>query len=58
MDFAAFKDWALLGLLGGGVYILWQLKDAVSALNIQVAVIIERTSSHEKRIENLEAKIV
>lgn len=61
MDFNAFKDWVLLGLLSGAVYILWQakdamneLKDSIIELNLKMAVIIERTDSHEKRIEKLE----
>jgi hypothetical protein len=61
MGFNEFKDWVLLGLLSGSVYILWQakeiadkLKNGVNELNIKIAVIIERTDSHEKRIERLE----
>lgn len=54
MDFLAFKDWVLLGLLSGGVYILWQLKDSVQQLNVQIAVVIERMNNHEKRLEKLE----
>lgn len=61
MDFIAFKDWAFLGILSGGIcagcYILWELKKSVDALNIQIAIIIERTDNHEKRIEKLEEKI-
>lgn len=56
MDFLAFKDWTLLGLLTGGVYILWQLKASVDQLNVQIAVVIERMNNHEKRIEKLEDK--
>lgn len=56
MDFTAFKDWVFLGLLSGGVGILYSLKNGIEALNIKMAVIIERTSNHEKRIENLENK--
>jgi len=26
MDFIAFKDWALLGLLSGLIYIFWEFK--------------------------------
>jgi hypothetical protein len=56
MDFAAFKDWAFLGVLTGGVYILWQIKTSVDELNVKIAVVINRTDSHEKRIEKLEEK--
>jgi hypothetical protein len=55
MDFAAFKDWALLGLTSGGVYILWKLVGSVDALNLRVAVVFEKLSGHEKRIEKLES---
>jgi hypothetical protein len=57
MDFNAFKEWAFLGLLSGGVYILYTLKQAIDDLNIKMAVIIEKTGNHERRIENLENKI-
>lgn len=58
MDFNAFKDWALLGILSLGLtgfaYILWELKKSVDLLNIQIAVIIQRTDGHEERIKKLE----
>lgn len=57
MDFEGFKEWVFLGLLSGGVYILWTLKLSIEDLNIKMAVIIERTSNHEKRIEKLESEI-
>jgi hypothetical protein len=57
MDFNEFKEWAFLGLLSGGVYILYTLKQAIDDLNIKMAVIIEKTGNHERRIENLESKV-
>ena len=65
MDFSAFKDWVMLGLLGGLVYVIWEAKNVIAVkldsldtsvkiLNIQVAVVIEKTTNHEKRIEKLE----
>ena len=54
MDFNAFKDWAFLGLLTSGLYILYGLKESVDKLNISIAVVISRTDGHEKRIERLE----
>lgn len=54
MDFAAFKDWALLGLMTCGVYILWDLKGSIDKLNVKIAVVIERMNNHEKRIDKLE----
>jgi hypothetical protein len=56
MDFNAFKEWVFLGLLAGGVHILYSLKQSVEELNVKMAVIIEKTGNHEKRIENLESK--
>ena len=54
IDFNSFKDTAMLILLSGGLYILRGIKESVDALNINVAVIIEKTNNHEKRIEKLE----
>lgn len=58
MDFSAFKDWALLGLLGGGLYllidILKDISNSIKTLNEQIAVVIKKTDDHEKRIEKLE----
>jgi hypothetical protein len=58
MDFQEFAKWLFYGLMGGvgtyGVYILNQMKDSVEKLNINVAVVIERTENHEKRLDRLE----
>jgi hypothetical protein len=58
MDFAAFKDWALLGLIAGGIWLLFdvlkKLLNSVELLNERVAVVIEKTNDHESRIEKLE----
>jgi hypothetical protein len=58
MDFQEFFKWIFYGLMGGvgtyGVYILNQMKDSVEKLNINVAVVIERTENHEKRLDRLE----
>lgn len=60
MDWLAFKDWALLGLLGGGLFllidILREIKNSIILLNSQIAVVIEKTNNHEMRISNLEEK--
>lgn len=56
MDFNAFKDWAFLGVLSSGVYILWGIKSSVDELNIKIAVVVSRIDTHEKRIEKLEEK--
>jgi hypothetical protein len=56
MDFVAFKDWALLGLLTCGVYIMYLVLVSLERLNVKMAVVIERLSNHDKRIERLEKK--
>jgi hypothetical protein len=56
MDFVAFKDWALLGLLTCGVYIMYLVLVSLDRLNVKMAVVIERLSNHDKRIERLEKK--
>ncbi len=61
MDFGAFKDWALLGLIGGGLYLLLdvlkEMKNSLLSLNDKIALIIERTNNHEERLEKLEEKL-
>ncbi len=61
MDFAKFVEWTFYGIIGGcSVYlvsIISGIKESIDKLNINMAVIIEKTSSHEKRIEKLEEKI-
>lgn len=60
MDFGAFKDWVLLGLLGGGMYllidILKEIKNSIVELNTQIAVVISKQDDHEHRINQLESK--
>jgi len=60
MEFQEFAKWLFYGLMGSvgtyGVYILNQMKDSVEKLNINVAVVIERTENHEKRLDRLESK--
>lgn len=54
MEFAKFVEWAFYGVVGGcsimGVRVL-------SELNIKIAVIIEKVSSHEKRLDKHEEQI-
>jgi hypothetical protein len=61
MKFTEFKDWALLGLVSSGVFILWMMSQSVATLNEKIAVIIERQESqksvdqdHEVRLRILE----
>jgi len=59
MDFQEFFRWVFYGLMGGvctyGVYILGKLQDSVEKLNINVAIVVERTENHEKRLDRLES---
>lgn len=51
---ATFNDfvyWAFLAIISGGV--IFAAKSLLD-LNIKIAVIIEKISNHESRIENLE----
>lgn len=63
MKFTEFKDWALLALVSGGVFVLWTMSNGVADLNSKIAVIIEKQESgraidldHELRIRDLEKK--
>lgn len=56
-----FASWLFYGVMGGcsvyGVSILSGLKCSVDSLNIKVATLLERTATHERRIEKLENKV-
>jgi hypothetical protein len=59
MDFTQFAFWLLCGLLASfgslGLVILSKLVQSVEALNVKIAVIIEKIDTHEKRITKLES---
>lgn len=57
LNFSGFKDWILLGLLTIGVYILWDMKKSVESLNVSVAVVLERTTHHDSRINNIDLRL-
>lgn len=57
MSFHRFKEWAFLGLLTAGLYILWDMKKSVENLNEKVATVIERSMWHEKIINRHEDQI-
>lgn len=57
VDFNKFKDWALLGLLSGGVFILWQMKENVSQLNTRIEIMVETQHYDRKEINDHEARI-
>ena len=54
MKFEQFKDQLLLGLVAIGVSVLFWMATSVSALNINVAVVLEKVANHELRINKLE----
>lgn len=63
MNFDKFKEWVLLSLLTGAVYILWQMKENVSSLNTKIEIVIDHQiydrkeiTDHESRIRGLERK--
>lgn len=60
MDWSQAKD-LIIEFLAAGictvlVYELHELRTSVNSLNEKMALIIERTTSHETRISKLEAK--
>ena len=59
--FAQFVSWAFYGLLSFvgwmGVSRLGNLDDSIRTLNEQIAVIISRVDTHEKRLDKHEVKI-
>lgn len=65
MHFQDFVQWGFEGLLAAiGMYTAWEIgrmrdsidkaKDSIGALNINVAVVIDRVDGHERRISKLE----
>jgi hypothetical protein len=63
MNFHGFIEWAFLGVVSGGVYILWQMKESLGKLNTKIEVLIaqheesrEDIDDHEDRIRQLERK--
>lgn len=61
MDYSHFVQWVFYGLLSFGAFsiirILGELKDGVQLLNEKVAVVIEKTAWHEKRLEEHHERI-
>lgn len=68
MNFDSFKDVLLIGLAGiciailsflgnSLLSILSKIKDSIDELNKQIAVVIERTDNHEKRLDRIEDKL-
>lgn len=61
MNFGDFAQWAFYGLVGGsvvyGVSILAHLKGSIDLLNEKIAVVIEKTTWHEKMIKQNQDEI-
>jgi hypothetical protein len=60
MQWSDFKDIALHVLLSGWflifVYFLKKLIGSIDDLNVKLAVVIERLSDHERRLDQLERR--
>lgn len=60
-QFEKFVDWGFMALLSGGVAyaarFLSKLQTSVAKLNEQIATILERTSWHQREIENHEHRL-
>lgn len=58
MSFSQFIEWVFYGSIGFAAFrmvgILDQLQASVESLNVKIAVVIQRSDNHEKRIERLE----
>jgi len=57
MQFANFIEWAFLGVVSGGVYILWQMKESVSDLNTKIEVLIQQHEESRKDIDDNEDRL-
>lgn len=57
VNFEGFVSWAFLGLVGGGVAILWQMKEGLNSLNTKIAVLIEQHDKARKDIDDHEDRI-
>lgn len=54
MDWSQAKDWILMSIGGGIMIYARQLVLEIQSLNIKVAVLIEKQTTHEDRIKRLE----
>lgn len=57
-----FAQWVFYGLVGfAAVYVartMELLRRSVEKLNVRIAVVIEKTTNHEKRITKIENKFI
>lgn len=57
MQFSEFIQWSFLGVVSGGVYILWQMKESVSSLNTKIEVLIQQHEESRKDIDDHESRL-
>lgn len=57
MNFDAFVQWGFLGLVSGGVFILWQMKESMNNLNTKIEVLITQHEEARKDIDDHEDRI-
>jgi hypothetical protein len=61
MEWQTFAEWALQGILAGGVtyaaWVLGKLNNSIQTLNQQMAVILERDQWHTKWLERHDLEI-
>lgn len=50
-------DVLIIPLISAAVFVLWDLNKSVSALNVQVGVLISNNQSLEKRVDKIEETI-
>jgi len=61
VEFTQFVQWVFYGVIGSatvyGVSILASLKNSINELNKQIAIVIEKTTWHEKWLERHDDEI-
>jgi pyrimidine operon attenuation protein/uracil phosphoribosyltransferase len=57
LTFSAFLEWAFLGVVTGGVYILWQMKESVNHLNSKIEVLIVQHEMARKDLDDHEIRL-
>jgi hypothetical protein len=57
MQFNDFIQWAFLGVISGGVAILYAMKGTMNELNVKLAVFVERLEHHGELIDKIELRL-
>jgi len=57
MSFPDFIEWCFLGVISGGVVVLWQVKETISGLNTRIEILIEKHEHHRDTIEDHELRL-